>query len=160
MPLGKYYCDYCDKQFQDIPSTRKRHLQGLHHRRAKARWYASISIPTHTTSDPNQGCPDEGLARGVCNRFVRTGFCQYGDSCKYYHPKPQLQTANTPATVGTSFTANTDSSAVTVNLLVGRNSFPGDMARDGMGASQGNLPPSLHPPPEGGYPPLAFLDWG
>ncbi|AQK89638.1 C2H2 and C2HC zinc fingers superfamily protein [Zea mays] len=27
-------------------------------------------------------------------------------------------------------------------------------------ASWGNLPPSLQPPPEGGYPPLPFIDWG
>ncbi|KAJ0561578.1 putative matrin/U1-C-like, C2H2-type zinc finger, Zinc finger C2H2 superfamily [Helianthus annuus] len=42
MPLGKYYCDYCDKQFQDTPFHRKRHLQGLHHQKAKALWYASV----------------------------------------------------------------------------------------------------------------------
>lgn len=29
-----------------------------------------------------------------------------------------------------------------------------------MGTSLGNLPPSLWPPPEGGYPPLPFIDWG
>ena len=42
MPLGKYHCDYCDKQFQDTPSARKRHLQGLQHQRAKALWYDSF----------------------------------------------------------------------------------------------------------------------
>jgi hypothetical protein len=39
MPLGKYYCDYCDKQFQDTPAARKRHLQGVQHQRARALWY-------------------------------------------------------------------------------------------------------------------------
>ncbi|KAK6159775.1 hypothetical protein DH2020_003156 [Rehmannia glutinosa] len=39
MPLGKYYCDYCDKQFQDTPASRRRHLQGVAHQRAKALWY-------------------------------------------------------------------------------------------------------------------------
>ena len=42
MPLGKYYCDYCDKEFQDTPFARKRHLQGLQHLRAKALWYDSF----------------------------------------------------------------------------------------------------------------------
>lgn len=42
MPLGKYYCDYCDKQFQDTPAARKRHLQGVQHQRARALWYDSI----------------------------------------------------------------------------------------------------------------------
>lgn len=30
---------------------------------------------------------------------------------------------------------------------------------DRTGVSLGNLPPSLQPPPEGGYPPLPFVDW-
>jgi hypothetical protein len=42
MPLGKYYCDYCDKQFQDTPAARRRHLQGVQHQRARALWYDSI----------------------------------------------------------------------------------------------------------------------
>ncbi|EXB74986.1 Zinc finger CCCH domain-containing protein 3 [Morus notabilis] len=64
MPLGKYYCDYCDKQFQDTPFARKRHLQGLQHLRAKALWYDSFK-------DPNQAYTD-GFGKGVCNRFVNT----------------------------------------------------------------------------------------
>ncbi|CDP15210.1 unnamed protein product [Coffea canephora] len=38
--------------------------------------------------DVNQ-IPDPGALgkQGVCNRFVRMGSCQYGDSSKYYHPK-------------------------------------------------------------------------
>ncbi|XP_027157367.1 zinc finger CCCH domain-containing protein 3 isoform X3 [Coffea eugenioides] len=82
MPLGKYYCDYCDKEFQDTAAARKRHLQGVHHQRAKALWYDSLR------SDANQIPAPGALGKqGVCNRFVRTGSCQYGDSCKYYHPK-------------------------------------------------------------------------
>ena len=42
MPLGKYYCDYCDKEFQDTQYARKRHLQGLHHIRNKALWFDSF----------------------------------------------------------------------------------------------------------------------
>jgi len=29
-----------------------------------------------------------------------------------------------------------------------------------VGLSLGNLPPSLQPPPEAGYPHLPFVDWG
>uniref|UniRef100_M8CDG0 Zinc finger CCCH domain-containing protein 3 n=1 Tax=Aegilops tauschii TaxID=37682 RepID=M8CDG0_AEGTA len=39
MPLGKYYCDYCDKEFQDTAAARRRHLQGAQHHRARALWY-------------------------------------------------------------------------------------------------------------------------
>jgi U11/U12 small nuclear ribonucleoprotein 20 kDa protein len=42
MPLGKYYCDYCEKQFQDTPAARKRHVQGAQHQRARAAWYDAI----------------------------------------------------------------------------------------------------------------------
>jgi U11/U12 small nuclear ribonucleoprotein SNRNP20 len=42
MPLGKYYCDYCDKQFQDTAAARRRHLQGSQHQRARALWYDTI----------------------------------------------------------------------------------------------------------------------
>lgn len=48
MPLGKYYCDYCEKQFQDTPAARKRHLDGAQHHRARALWYDAVR---------RQGCP-------------------------------------------------------------------------------------------------------
>ncbi|KAI3871905.1 hypothetical protein MKW92_012719 [Papaver armeniacum] len=127
MPLPKYYCDYCDKQFQYTTFARKRHCEGLQHQRAKAFYYDSLK-------DPNR-IQGEGFGKGVCNHFIRTGFCQYGDSCKYFHPKPNLQNPSIPG--------------VMVTLI-----------RDGMGVSLGNLPPSLRPPPEGGYPTLPFVDWG
>ncbi|KAG2695878.1 hypothetical protein I3843_07G033500 [Carya illinoinensis] len=129
MPLGKYYCDYCDKQFQDTPYARKRHLQGLQHLRAKALWFDSFKL-----QDANQAYT-EGFRKGVCNHFIKTGFCQYGDSCKYFHPKSNLSNVNAQGVSGV-------------------------VVRDSMGVSWGNLPPSLMPPPEEGYPPLPFVDWG
>ncbi|GLT88455.1 hypothetical protein SLE2022_064810 [Rubroshorea leprosula] len=127
MPLGKYYCDYCDKEFQDTPAARKRHLQGLQHLRARAQWY-------HSLSDPNQAFADP-FAKGVCNHFVKTGFCQYGDNCKYFHPKNNLQNAHPQA-------------------------LPADAMNTTVETSWGNLPPSLKPPPEGGYLHLPVVDWG
>ncbi|RWR94517.1 zinc finger CCCH domain-containing protein 3 isoform X2 [Cinnamomum micranthum f. kanehirae] len=167
MPLGKYYCDYCDKQFQDTPSARRRHLQGIQHQRAKALWYDSFNLNGNLStsllslafpqtlgvhispqeiycslngvfllfaSSDQQRLQAHALGKGVCNHFVRTGFCQYGDSCKYFHPKPNTQ--------------------------IPTQAIPGNVARDSVGISLGNLPPSLRPPPEGGYLPLPFVDWG
>jgi len=51
MPARKYYCDYCDKQFQDTPADRKRHVQGIQHQQAKARWYDSFN--QHHQQIPN-----------------------------------------------------------------------------------------------------------
>ncbi|KAA3454303.1 zinc finger CCCH domain-containing protein 3-like isoform X1 [Gossypium australe] len=134
MPLGKYYCDYCDKQFQDTPAARKRHLQGLQHLRAKAQWFHSQNAQDlYQTSVPP-------FSKGVCNRFLNTGFCQYGDNCKYFHPNNDSRTPNPPLSTAP----------------------PGGVEGNGngMAISWGNLPPSLKPPPEAGYPPLPFVDWG
>ncbi|AQK89641.1 C2H2 and C2HC zinc fingers superfamily protein [Zea mays] len=88
MPLGKYYCDYCDKQFQDTPAARKRHLQGVQHQRARALWYDSIRHQDQHGGASSLLLPDGTLAKGICHHFVRTGACKYGDSCRYFHPKP------------------------------------------------------------------------
>ncbi|XAR49241.1 hypothetical protein NMG60_11032367 [Bertholletia excelsa] len=148
MPLGKYYCDYCDKQFQDTPAARKRHLQGVQHQRARALWYSSLR------ADGNYQIHPDLSGKGVCNRFVRTGSCPYGDSCKYFHPKQSLQRINPQGIPG-----NIQSPSIPEMQLAG-GPLPGAMVKDGMGISLGNLPPSLRPPPEGGYPPLPFIDWG
>ncbi|XP_021898769.1 zinc finger CCCH domain-containing protein 3 isoform X4 [Carica papaya] len=128
MPLGKYYCDYCDKEFQDTPAARKRHLQGTHHLRAKALWYNMLQ-----------------------------GFCPYGYSCRYRHPNKNLPT---PANSQGFTDMNLRSQIMPSNQLVGGSSLQGNVVRDSMGMSWDNLPPSLKPPPEGGYPPLPFIDWG
>ncbi|XP_048236154.1 zinc finger CCCH domain-containing protein 3 isoform X2 [Ricinus communis] len=150
MPLGKYYCDYCDKEFQDTPIARKRHLQSSSHLRSKSIWYNSLNS---NFIDPNQAHTNGaagGFTKGVCNRFVKTGFCPFGDSCKYLHP--------------TTTTNNLQSTGLMDNpqspFIPGNQSLQDDVVRDNMGMSWGNLPPSLKPPPEGGYLPLPFVDWG
>ncbi|KAI3445458.1 hypothetical protein Pfo_002123 [Paulownia fortunei] len=107
MPLGKYYCDYCDKQFQDTPASRRRHLQGVAHQRAKALWYDAVR--SSSQFGLNQAQDPLSMGKGVCNRFVRTGSCQYGDSCKYYHPKKNVPNMNTQGMQGTSFVNNIQS---------------------------------------------------
>lgn len=154
MPLGKYYCDYCDKEFQDTAYARKRHLQGVQHQRAKSLWYHSLRANQINPS----GDPFPTL--GVCNRFVTTGSCPYGDSCKYLHPKQNPQSTTTPGTTVTNFTDNTQSLDMMEPQQAGGASLQGNILRDGLGISLGNLPPSLKPPPEGGYSSLPFVDWG
>ncbi|XP_040965888.1 zinc finger CCCH domain-containing protein 3 isoform X1 [Gossypium hirsutum] len=163
MPLGKYYCDYCDKQFQDTPAARKRHLQGLQHLRAKAQWFHSQNAQDlYQTSVPP-------FSKGVCNRFLNTGFCQYGDNCKYFHPNNDSRTPNPPlSTAPPGFFSPSVllihiwlCSAMQVRMgfvyiVIGGVEGNGN----GMTISWGNLPPSLKPPPEAGYPPLPFVDWG
>jgi hypothetical protein len=42
MPLIKYYCDYCDRYFNDNLTTRQKHFQSKAHIQAKQRWYQKI----------------------------------------------------------------------------------------------------------------------
>lgn len=46
MPAGKYYCDYCDKEFKDTLPARKRHLSGIHHQRNRSFYYDSLNKGT------------------------------------------------------------------------------------------------------------------
>ncbi|KAK6911684.1 Zinc finger, CCCH-type, partial [Dillenia turbinata] len=137
MPLGKYYCDYCDKEFADTLHARKRHLQSVQHQRARSLWFDSFKDPT---SIP--------IPKGVCNRFVRTGFCPYGDSCKYAHPQPHPNVQDS------------NSQGIQVPVLIFQSLYSWKSTDIGdIGISWGNLPSSLWPPPEGGYPPLPVIDW-
>ncbi|CAA7405843.1 unnamed protein product [Spirodela intermedia] len=159
MPLGRYYCDYCDKQFQDTPLARKRHLEGSQHQRAKALWYASVRSAEVDSSGPGAGAFGKGLPpAGFCNNFVRTGFCQFGDGCRYFHPSRNLQNAN-QVIPGPDAAASAHSASFVRSQLI-RSSSLGNMTGDQVTASWGILPLSLRPPLEGGYPRLPFVDWG
>lgn len=149
MPVGKYYCDYCDKEFQDTPAARKRHLQVVQHHRNRALWYDSVRH-----QDPNQvPLNPQAFGKGFCSGFLKTGFCPYGDSCKYQHPKQNLQGQIAQGTPVAGFADN-------LQMQVPGGSLQGRALSQSFGMSLGNLPPSLRPPPEGGYPPLPFVDWG
>uniref|UniRef100_A0A0D9Y646 non-specific serine/threonine protein kinase n=1 Tax=Oryza glumipatula TaxID=40148 RepID=A0A0D9Y646_9ORYZ len=167
MPLGKYYCDYCEKQFQDTPAARKRHLDGAQHHRARALWYDAVR--RQELHGGGGGAPPllhqpGAAAIGVCQHFVRTGTCKFGDSCRYFHPKPP------PANPGPAPSGPVSGPmAQQSNIQGSQPNFVGYQAADGSSfsgnilgghTSWGNLPPSLRPPPEGGYPPFPFVDWG
>ncbi|KZV43679.1 zinc finger CCCH domain-containing protein 3 [Dorcoceras hygrometricum] len=126
MPLGKYYCDYCDKEFQDTTTARRRHLQGIQHQRAKAAWYS----PQRTNIVNNAVIYWKVLSFHPlfvsCTRVIVELFCS----------KTSLY-----------------------DVLICLFDIIGVMGSQ-FGTSLGNLPPSLCPPPEGGYPPLPFIDWG
>ena len=38
----KYYCDYCNKSFQDTPKARKRHFTGQSHLRQRKYYYETV----------------------------------------------------------------------------------------------------------------------
>lgn len=42
MPVPKYYCEYCNRKFNDTPSARQKHLQSKNHLRLRSLWYDSF----------------------------------------------------------------------------------------------------------------------
>lgn len=152
MPVPKYYCDYCDKQFQDTPVARRRHLQGSAHQRAKTLWFDSFK-------DPGQ-LQGEIVGKGICTQYMRTGFCRFGNHCKYQHV---CSSQNQPS-VKAGHVYGISQTNIVVGLgppqLVPTLPSTADALTERLPASFLNLPPSLRPPPENGYLPLPAIDWG
>ncbi|TYG46238.1 hypothetical protein ES288_D11G240400v1 [Gossypium darwinii] len=99
------------------------------------------------------------FSKGVCNRFLNTGFFQYRDNCKYFHPNNDSRTPNPPlSTVAPSVFFSV--CFINSYLFMQCNASGVEGNGNGMAISWGNLPPSLKPPPKDGYPPLPFVDWG
>uniref|UniRef100_A0A452EM94 Zinc finger matrin-type protein 5 n=1 Tax=Capra hircus TaxID=9925 RepID=A0A452EM94_CAPHI len=68
--MGKrYFCDYCDRSFQDNLHNRKKHLNGLQHLKAKKLWYDMPGGPAGGTLL----CPPVA------------GQCDFGSSCRFSH---------------------------------------------------------------------------
>ncbi|XP_029474991.1 zinc finger matrin-type protein 5 isoform X2 [Rhinatrema bivittatum] len=76
--MGKrYFCDYCDRSFQDNLHNRKKHLNGVQHQRCKKVWYdmfrdASTVLAEEKTKKP-------------CRKFLQTGQCDFGSNCRFSH---------------------------------------------------------------------------
>ncbi|KAM6051091.1 zinc finger matrin-type protein 5 isoform 1-T4 [Theristicus caerulescens] len=80
--MGKrYFCDYCDRSFQDNLHNRKKHLNGVQHLRAKRVWYdlfrdAAAILQEEQTKKP-------------CRKFLQTGQCDFGSNCRFSHMTEQ-----------------------------------------------------------------------
>uniref|UniRef100_A0A8C7WPD3 Zinc finger matrin-type protein 5 n=1 Tax=Oryzias sinensis TaxID=183150 RepID=A0A8C7WPD3_9TELE len=75
--MGKrYYCDYCDRSFQDNMHNRKKHLNGVQHHRAKKAWF-----------DQFRG--ESFLVFFNCHFSV--GFCDFGANCRFSHMSEEEQ---------------------------------------------------------------------
>uniref|UniRef100_K7FBK2 Zinc finger matrin-type protein 5 n=1 Tax=Pelodiscus sinensis TaxID=13735 RepID=K7FBK2_PELSI len=54
--MGKrYFCDYCDRSFQDNLHNRKKHLNGVQHLRAKKAWYDLFRGESGSSQDALRG---------------------------------------------------------------------------------------------------------
>ncbi|KAF6083574.1 zinc finger matrin-type 5 [Phyllostomus discolor] len=80
--MGKrYFCDYCDRSFQDNLHNRKKHLNGLQHLKAKKSWYDMFRDAAAILLDEQNKRPCRkflltGLP-GACPQFFRPGMRFY-----------------------------------------------------------------------------------
>ncbi|XP_016019838.2 zinc finger matrin-type protein 5 isoform X3 [Rousettus aegyptiacus] len=76
--MGKrYFCDYCDRSFQDNLHNRKKHLNGLQHLKAKKSWYDMFRDAAAILLDEQNKRP--------CRKFLLTGQCDFGPNCRFSH---------------------------------------------------------------------------
>ncbi|XP_008324081.1 zinc finger matrin-type protein 5 [Cynoglossus semilaevis] len=80
--MGKrYYCDYCDRSFQDNMHNRKKHLNGVQHHRAKKAWFDNFRDAAAVLHDEQTKKP--------CRRFLQRGICDFGPNCRFSHMSEQ-----------------------------------------------------------------------
>ncbi|XP_003965546.2 zinc finger matrin-type protein 5 [Takifugu rubripes] len=80
--MGKrYFCDYCDRSFQDNMHNRKKHLNGVQHHRAKKAWFDHFK--------DSSAVLDEEQAKKPCRKFMQKGICDYGPNCRFSHMTEQ-----------------------------------------------------------------------
>mmetsp|Transcript_38666 Transcript_38666/g.64236 ORF Transcript_38666/g.64236 Transcript_38666/m.64236 type:complete len:151 (-) Transcript_38666:754-1206(-) len=150
MPQAKYYCDYCDRSFNDTPQARKKHLDSKFH---------SMQVKMHYDSykDPFELIAEEA-AMPICQNWIRSGRCDYGDRCKYAHRQPPppgvfiMPPAKKEESLPSSWTPVQQSTSDTQTSSSQLPIFPCPVEA---------LPPSLRPPPTGGWVIRgAIPDWG
>ncbi|KAM4809755.1 zinc finger matrin-type protein 5 isoform 2-T2 [Rhinophrynus dorsalis] len=76
--MGKrYFCDYCDRSFQDNLHNRKKHLSGVQHQRSKKAWYDLFRDASEILA--------EEQTKKLCRRFIQSGQCDFGPGCRFSH---------------------------------------------------------------------------
>lgn len=76
--MGKrYFCDYCNRSFQDNLHNRKKHLSGVQHQRSKKVWYDYFRDAPAILADEQDKKP--------CRKFLQTGECDFGTNCRFSH---------------------------------------------------------------------------
>ncbi|XP_060641185.1 zinc finger matrin-type protein 5 isoform X2 [Anolis sagrei] len=76
--MGKrYFCDYCERSFQDNLHNRKKHLNGVQHIRARKAWYDRFRDAAAVLQEEQNKKP--------CRKFLQTGQCDFGSNCRFSH---------------------------------------------------------------------------
>ncbi|TNN81270.1 Zinc finger matrin-type protein 5 [Liparis tanakae] len=124
----RYYCDYCDRSFQDNMHNRKKHLNGVQHHRAKKAWYDYFRDERQQREDyVDRKLPGRSIEEWLSRREKKqTALGSQGDLKDKEDSEEGQEESDIPQ-----------------QLL----SIP-------------NLPPSLRPPPPGGWKVRVNTEWG
>ncbi|XP_075753988.1 zinc finger matrin-type protein 5 [Pelodiscus sinensis] len=166
--MGKrYFCDYCDRSFQDNLHNRKKHLNGVQHLRAKKAWYDLFRDAAAVLLEEQGKKP--------CRKFLQTGQCDFGFNCRFSHlTEADLEKLN--AQVQDERRSKEDGGEVPASAaedwlekrakrlsLAQNSSSPSEKTvfqyPPGWPPIQ-DLPPSLQAPPPGGWLVPPNLQWG
>ncbi|XP_016145132.1 zinc finger matrin-type protein 5-like [Sinocyclocheilus grahami] len=174
--MGKrYYCDYCDRSFQDNLHNRKKHLNGVQHHRAKKSWFdnfrdAATFLNEERTKEP-------------CRKFLQSGQCVFGTSCRFSHmterhmkmleqkiddekrqkEDPDQDGSSTERSIDEWLTRREKKLAALTSgrvLKMEEEECAENIEIPPYLLSIPDLPPSLHPPPTGGWRVTLHNEWG
>ncbi|KAI6076406.1 Zinc finger matrin-type protein 5 [Aix galericulata] len=172
--MGKrYFCDYCDRSFQDNLHNRKKHLNGVQHLRAKRAWYDLFRDAAAILQEEQSKKP--------CRKFLQTGQCDFGANCRFSHMTEQdLEKLSAQVQGGEkALPRGAGLQGKPGELLCARAAFRAKYTHcrasprvsslpekplpfqypPGWPPPQ-ELPPSLQAPPPGGWPLPPDLQWG
>eukprot|EP00063_Salmo_salar_P018967 XP_013993802.1 PREDICTED: zinc finger matrin-type protein 5-like [Salmo salar] len=75
--VKRYYCDYCDRPFQNNMHNRRKHMYGVQQHRSKKAWFDHFRDTAAILYDERTKKP--------CRRFLNTGQCVFGNNCRFSH---------------------------------------------------------------------------
>ncbi|XP_077354490.1 zinc finger matrin-type protein 5 isoform X2 [Festucalex cinctus] len=172
--MGKrYYCDYCERSFQDNMHNRKKHLFGVQHQRAKKAWFDHFRGYAEILKDEQ--------AKKPCRKYLQRGICDFGPSCRFSHMS-EAEMFNLQRKVQDERRRSEDPSEAepSAEAWLSTRESRRRSGRVSKGAqdereeederTQGDvppqifsipdLPPSLVPPPPGGWKVHSNVQWG
>ncbi|XP_048043839.1 zinc finger matrin-type protein 5 isoform X1 [Megalobrama amblycephala] len=174
--MGKrYYCDYCDRSFQDNLHNRKKHLNGVQHHRAKKAWFDNFRDAAAVLNEERTKEP--------CRKFLQTGQCVFGTNCRFSHMSeryikmleqkiddekrrkedPDQDRSSTKCSIDEWLSRREKKRAALSSgrvLKVEEEECTENIEIPPYLLSIPDLPPSLHPPPTGGWRVTLQNEWG
>ncbi|XP_026154223.1 zinc finger matrin-type protein 5 [Mastacembelus armatus] len=173
--MGKrYYCDYCDRSFQDNMHNRKKHLNGVQHHRAKKAWFDQFR--------DSAAILHEEQSKKPCRKFLQKGICDFGPKCRFSHMseeelfnlerqvederqhKEDFEYGNMPDRSIEEWLSRREKKLTALKGdLKNKEDCEEDQAENDIPQQLfaiPDLPPSLLPPPPGGWKVKVHTEWG